>query len=57
MNVADLIIIVLLAVIVVLAVRHSLKRTKNGCCSGGPGCTCGCGGCEKNGRKEEKGKI
>ena len=53
MNGTDLLLIVILAAVLFVAVRHAWKRRK----SGGCGCGCGCGGClddrcperEKNG--------
>lgn len=39
MNGVDILLIIALAAVLVLAVRHAWKKRRTG------GCTCGCGGC------------
>ena len=43
MNIADIVIILIVALLVFLALRSIIKRKKSG-----NACSCGCGGCTKN---------
>ena len=49
MNIADILVIAVIAVALFFAVRHVVKLRKSGGCACGAsgGCSCGCAGCDK----------